>query len=169
MPVGFKNGTDGSYTTAINALKSTRSSHSFIGIDQKGSTCILKTAGNPDVHIISRGSENSPNYSPVQLARAEQDLRAEHIDPAILVDCSHGNSGKDHTLQEWVLRSVIDQRMAPNQSIIGFMIESNLSGGKQTIPENLNELRYGVSITDANVGWEDTRRMLLDAYENLGR
>lgn len=169
MPVGFKNGTDGSYATAINALKSTRSSHSFIGIDQKGSTCILHTAGNPDVHIISRGSDDAPNYSPVQLAKAEQLLRTDGIDPAILVDCSHGNSGKDHTLQEWVLRSVIDQRMAPNESIIGFMMESNLMGGKQSIPTNLDELKYGVSVTDGNVGWEDTRRMLLDAYKNLGR
>ncbi|MBT3271644.1 MAG: 3-deoxy-7-phosphoheptulonate synthase, partial [Spirochaetales bacterium] len=160
VPVGFKNGTDGSYLTAINALTSSRSSHSFIGIDQNGSTCILKTAGNPDAHIISRGSGQAPNYSPVQLVAAERLLREAGIDPAILVDCSHGNSGKDHTLQEWVLRSIVDQRMAPNESIIGFMMESNLFGGKQKIPSDLSELKYGISITDPCISWDDTERML---------
>jgi 3-deoxy-7-phosphoheptulonate synthase len=167
MPVGFKNGTDGSYESAVNALKSSREPHSFIGIDQEGNTCVVSTAGNPDVHIISRGSGEAPNYSPVQLIKAERLLREAGVDPAILIDCSHGNSGKDHTLQEWVLRSLTDQRMAPNDSIIGFMIESNLLDGNQKIPENIADLTYGLSITDPCVGWDNTERMILDAYESL--
>ena len=169
MPVGFKNGLNGSYQSAVNALKSSRSSHSFIGIDQKGNTCILKTSGNPDAHLISRGSSEAPNYSPVHLIRVERLMRENGIEPAILVDCSHGNSGKDHTLQEWVLRSLIDQRMAPNESIIGFMIESNLHSGSQAIPEDLSTLKSGVSITDPCIGWADTERMILSAYDNLSR
>ncbi|MBN1686319.1 MAG: 3-deoxy-7-phosphoheptulonate synthase [Spirochaetales bacterium] len=169
MPVGFKNGTDGGYASAVNALKSSGGSHSFIGIDQEGNTCVVTTKGNPDVHIISRGSGDAPNYSPVHLAKAERLLRSEGIDPAIVIDCNHGNSGKDHALQKWVLRSLIDQRMAPNTSIIGFMIESNLFGGNQIIPENLEDLKYGVSITDPCVGWEETESMILDAYESLGK
>jgi 3-deoxy-7-phosphoheptulonate synthase len=167
MPVGFKNGTDGSYVAAINALKSSRSSHSFIGIDQKGNTCILSTAGNTDSHVISRGSGEAPNYSPVQLTRAEQLLRDGGVEPAILIDCSHGNSGKDHTLQEWVLRSAVDQRMAPNESIIGFMVESSLFGGSQEFPKDLSNLKYGVSVTDPCAGWDDTERMILDAHDKL--
>ncbi len=169
MPVGFKNATDGNYLSAVNALKSSQSSHSFIGIDQAGNTCVVTTAGNPDVHIISRGSSDSPNYSPVQLAQAEQLLRSAGVDPAILIDCSHGNSGKDHTLQKWVLRSLIDQRMAPNTSIIGFMIESNLMPGNQKIPKDLSTLEYGLSITDPCVGWEETEKIILDAHESLGK
>lgn len=169
MPVGFKNGTDGSYLGAINALKSSRSSHSFIGIDQEGNTSIVTTAGNPDVHIISRGSSDAPNYSPVHLAKAEKLLRAEGIEPAILIDCSHGNSGKDHTLQKWVLRSLVDQRMAPNPSIIGFMMESNLIAGNQPIPKKREELEYGLSITDACIGWDETEAMIMDAYQSLAK
>ena len=168
MPVGFKNGTDGSYLSAVNALKSSREPHSFIGIDQEGNTSVVSTAGNPDVHIISRGSGDAPNYSPVQLINAERLLRAEGIDPAILIDCSHGNSGKDYTLQEWVLRSLTDQRMAPNNSIIGFMLESNILDGNQSIPENKADLKYGLSITDGCIGWDNTERMILDAYKSLG-
>ncbi|MAG13999.1 MAG: 3-deoxy-7-phosphoheptulonate synthase [Spirochaetales bacterium] len=167
MPVGFKNGTDGSYESAINALRSSRSPHSFIGIDQHGNTCTLTTTGNPDTHVISRGANQAPNYSPVQLSNVQRRIADLGMQPAILIDCSHGNSGKDHTMQEWVLRSTVDQRRVPNDSIIGFMIESNLSGGGQAIPDNLADLQYGVSITDGCVGWEDTERMILDAHDNL--
>ena len=167
MPVGFKNGTDGAYESAINALRSSESSHSFIGIDQHGNTCILNTTGNSDIHIISRGSNLAPNYSPVQLANVQRGIREIGIEPAILIDCSHGNSGSDHTMQEWVLRSAVDQRKASNDSVIGFMIESNLMAGKQSIPADLSKLEYGVSITDACVGWEDTERMILEAHKNL--
>ena len=105
----------------------------------------------------------------MQLAQAEQLLRSAGVDPAILIDCSHGNSGKDHTLQKWVLRSLIDQRMAPNTSIIGFMIESNLMPGNQKIPKDLSTLEYGLSITDPCVGWEETEKIILDAHESLGK
>ena len=167
MPVGFKNGTDGSYDSAINALRSSGSPHSFIGIDQHGKTCILNTTGNMDTHIISRGSNQAPNYSPVQLAKVQRRIEELGINPAILVDCSHGNSGKDCTMQEWVLRSAVDQKKGSNDGLIGFMLESSLLPGNQTIPEDTSQLEYGVSVTDPCVGWEDTERMILDAHKSL--
>jgi 3-deoxy-7-phosphoheptulonate synthase len=167
MPVGFKNGTDGSFVGAINALKSSRSSHSFIGIDQEGNTSVVTTAGNPDVHIISRGSGDAPNYSPVQLAKAEQLLRAEGIDPAILIDCSHGNSGKKHERQPAVIDDVAAQVAGGSRQIAGVMIESHLNAGNQKLEPGA-ELAYGVSITDACADFETTRAML-DTLSNAVR
>jgi 3-deoxy-7-phosphoheptulonate synthase len=168
MPVGFKNGTDGSYETAVNALRSCRSPHSFIGTDQEGNTCVLTTAGNSSAHIISRGGNTRPNYSPQDIDHAEALLRESGIDPAILVDCSHGNSGKKHENQVLVLHAAVEQRVRGKRSIIGFMIESNLFEGSQEIPGDRNLLRYGVSVTDECVGWDATEAMLLEAYERLG-
>jgi 3-deoxy-7-phosphoheptulonate synthase len=164
MPVGFKNGTDGSYEVAINALKSSTTSHSFIGIDQDGKTCVLKTKGNPEGHIISRGGALKPNYNAEEIGEAADLLRAEGIEPAILVDCSHGNSRKRHANQETVLRRIVKQWEEPDSPIIGFMIESNLFEGNQQIPRDLADLKYGVSITDECVGWESTERMLRHAH-----
>ena len=166
MPVGFKNGTDGSYEGAINALKSSTTSHSFIGIDQDGKTCVLKTKGNPDGHIISRGGTQRPNYNAEEIGEAADLMRDAGIEPAILVDCSHGNSRKRQANQETVLRRIIRQWEEPDSPIIGFMIESNLFEANQRIPDNLADLKYGVSITDECVGWESTERMLRHAYES---
>ncbi len=166
MPVGFKNGTDGSYGGAVNALKSSAGSHSFIGIDQNGKTCVLRTRGNPDGHIISRGGASRPNYNAEDIDEAVALLREAALKPAILVDCSHGNSRKKHVNQEAVLDRVVAQCAKPDSPIIGFMIESNLFEGNQRIPSDLDRLAYGVSITDECVGWETTERMLRYAYEN---
>jgi len=168
MPVGFKNSTDGSFVAAVNALKSSTSGHSFIGIDQNGNTSVLTTRGNPDGHIISRGGASKPNYHRKDLAAAVELLEQAQIPPAILVDCSHGNSGKKHVNQEAVLHRLLADAMLENSPIIGFMIESNLFEGRQPIPNDLSNLQYGVSITDECVGWEKTEHMLEYAYEKWG-
>jgi len=172
MPVGFKNSTDGSLQTAINAIESTRNAHSFIGIDQSGRTCVLRTRGNPDTHIIFRGGSHGPNYQDRFIEEAESLLAKMKMVPAILVDCSHDNSGKKQARQREVLDSVVDsvsrQRRAGGDSIVGLMIESNLFEGNQKIPGDLSKLRYGVSVTDECVGWDATQDMLLYAYEKMG-
>ncbi len=172
MPVGFKNSTDGNLQSAINAIESTRTPHSFIGIDQSGRTCVLKTLGNPDTHIIFRGGSRGPNYQDHFIEEAERLLAEMEMTPAILVDCSHDNSGKKQARQrevlESVMESVVRQRSSGRDSILGLMIESNLFEGNQKIPADLSKLRYGVSITDECVGWESTEEMLLYAYEKMG-
>lgn len=166
MPVGFKNGTDGSYEVAVNALKSSRSEHSFIGIDQNGKTSVLKTRGNPYAHIISRGGAERPNYSVDDIEEAEELMEKADLDPAILIDCSHGNSRKRAQRQERVLRGILDLKRQSVDSVIGFMLESNLFPGSQQIPADVSTLKYGISITDECVGWDDTKRMVEAAYEN---
>ena len=167
MPVGFKNGTDGSYHGAVNALQSSTKSHSFIGIDQEGNTCVLRTRGNSDGHLISRGGSGEPNYYRSEIDSAAALLKKAGLNQAILVDCSHGNSKKNAANQEYVLQDVIVQSVEPDSPIIGFMIESNLFDGNQKIPVDRRDLLYGVSITDACVGWETTERMLRHAYDEL--
>ena len=167
MPVGFKNGTDGSLQIALDAMISARSSHSFLGIDQDGVTSIIRTTGNPVGHIVLRGGRTRPNYDATSLAEAEEHLTKAGLPPVLMVDCSHANSGKQHTRQEEVWRSVIGQRVEGNRAIIGIMVESYLEEGNQPFPRPLAELRYGVSITDACLGWEATERMLRWAHERL--
>jgi 3-deoxy-7-phosphoheptulonate synthase len=167
MPVGFKNATDGSVDAAVNALASSMNPHRFIGIDQDGRTCILKTAGNTTSHVILRGGREGPNYEPHQVKAAVAKLEDAGIEPRLLVDCSHGNSRKDHTRQPAVLESVVSQRLMGRRSIVGFMIESNIGPGRQQIPADPAELQYGVSITDACLGWHDTERLLRKAHEDL--
>lgn len=163
MPVGFKNSTDGSIQVAINAIVSMRSAHSFLGIDNDGVSCVVKTAGNPHGLVILRGSRSGPNYDAPSIAQAEQALRAADLPQAIMVDCSHANSGSDYTRQEAVWEAVLDQRQG-NPALLGMMVESNLFEGKQPITPDGAALRYGVSVTDACVGWETTERMLHRAY-----
>jgi 3-deoxy-7-phosphoheptulonate synthase len=169
MPVGFKNGTDGSLQIALDAMISARSSHSFLGIDQDGVTSIIRTTGNPVGHIVLRGGRTRPNYDATSLAEAEEHLTKAGLPPVLMVDCSHANSGKQHTRQEEVWRSVIGQRVEGNRAIIGIMVESYLEEGNQPFPRPLAELRYGVSITDACLGWEATERMLRWAHERLAQ
>ncbi|MFP4564261.1 MAG: 3-deoxy-7-phosphoheptulonate synthase [Spirochaetia bacterium] len=166
MPVGFKNGTSGNLQLAIDAVKSSRSSHSFIGIDQEGRTCVLRTTGNPDGHMILRGGRSGPNYHEENVEEAETLFREAGLEPSLVVDCSHANSGKDHTKQERVLRSVIDQRTRGRSSLVGFMLESNIAAGSQKLSGERG-LAYGCSITDNCVGWEETEEMLRFAYERL--
>jgi 3-deoxy-7-phosphoheptulonate synthase len=165
--VGFKNGTDGSLTVAINALQSVASPHRFLGINSEGSVSVVTTAGNPYAHVVLRGGDNKPNYDSVSVSIAEQELTNAGIPTNIMVDCSHANSNKNHELQTLVMENVTHQIIEGNQSIIGIMVESNLKAGNQKITENLDDLEYGVSITDACIDWETTEKSLRDMREKL--
>ncbi len=167
MPVGFKNGTDGKLETAINAIESAMHPHSFIGIDKNGRNCVLNTTGNDAVHIILRGGNRGPNYYEEYVEEAEKRMKALGLCPSIIVDCSHANSGKDCKKQERVLRSLIDQRVYGRKSLVGFMLESNLLEGEQKIPNDIEKLEYGVSITDSCLGWEETENLIWSAYDKL--
>ncbi len=160
MPVGFKNGTDGGMQIALDAMVSARTKHSFLGIDQDGITSIIRTMGNPTGHLVLRGGRSQTNYDPASLQEAESRLLQAGLPPVIMVDCSHANSGKQFTRQEAVWRSVIEQRVAGNTSLVGLMVESYLQEGNQPFPKKKAALRYGVSVTDACVGWETTERLL---------
>lgn len=167
MPVGFKNGTDGSVESAINALTSSLHEHSFIGIDQDGNTCIFQTTGNPNGHVILRGGRSGPNYHDESVEDAVSRLSAAGLDAAILIDCSHSNSQKDFARQNKVFRSLVRQRREGQDAIVGFMLESNIREGRQEIPDDLADLEYGVSITDPCIGWEETESLLLAAHRDL--
>jgi 3-deoxy-7-phosphoheptulonate synthase len=168
MPVGFKNGTDGSCQSAIDAMGAAMRPHSFIGIDQDGVTSIVRTAGNSAGHIVLRGGRARSNYDAASIRDTETRLAQAGLPGALMVDCSHANSGKQHTRQEEAWRSVIGQRLAGTRSLIGLMLESYLQEGNQPFPvKNLSDLRYGVSITDACLGWESTERLLRWAAEKL--
>ncbi|MCL4107137.1 UNVERIFIED_CONTAM: hypothetical protein GTU68_039129 [Idotea baltica] len=168
MPVGFKNSTEGSLEVAINAMKAAEAPHSFLGIDGDGKIVVLKTKGNPWGHLILRGGRTGPNYDAKSLQNAVEMLQKGGLSPRFVVDCSHANSNKDYTQQSVVWNDVIDQRIAGNETIVGMMLESNLQEGKQSVPEDLSQLKHGVSITDGCIGWEETESLILDAYEKLG-
>ena len=167
FPVGFKNSTTGNIDIAANAIISSRQSHHFIGINKKGQTSILRTAGNKYTHLILRGSDKMPNYYEESIDAAEETISKAGLNPAIIVDCSHGNSSKKYKRQKNVLKSVIDQKNNGNNSIKGFMLESNLVEGNQKIQKDTNNLVYGQSITDACIGWQETEELLLNVYKNL--
>jgi 3-deoxy-7-phosphoheptulonate synthase len=165
MPVGFKNGTDGNLQIAIDAMASARHPHHFIGIDQEGKTSVLGTNGNTDTHIILRGSRTGSNYRKPEIVYAAELLKEAGFLPSIMVDCSHGNSDKHADRQEEVLRSLLESRSSGCREVIGFMMESNLYGGRQEIPRDPSQLKYGVSITDPCLSWEKTEQLLLYACE----
>jgi 3-deoxy-7-phosphoheptulonate synthase len=165
--VGFKNGTDGGMSVAINAIKSAVSPHRFLGINNEGQVAIITTTGNRYTHVVLRGGDGKPNYDSVSVALCEQDLQKAGIKPNIMVDCSHANSNKNHDLQVLVMDNVINQILEGNQSIIGVMIESHIGAGNQKIPDDLSKLTYGVSITDACIDWPTTEKCLLSAHEKL--
>ncbi len=167
MPVGFKNGTDGNIQVAINAMQSALTPHHFLGIDGKGRINVFMTKGNPYSHVVLRGADSGPNYDPESITRCEKALEKHGLRKKILIDCSHGNSNKDHRKQAAVFGSVIDQILAGRRSICGFMVESNLSEGNQKIPANLSELKYGVSVTDKCLDWETTETMILKGFKKL--
>jgi len=167
MPVGLKNSTDGSLQVAIDAMGATRHAHSFLGMNEDGVTSIVRTNGNPDAHVVLRGGRAMTNYDAASIKAAEKKLIAEKLPPVLMVDCSHANSEKKFAKQEEVWRSVIEQRVGGTKSLIGLMVESHLNEGSQPIPKTLNELRYGVSITDSCIGWETTERMLRWGYAAL--
>jgi 3-deoxy-7-phosphoheptulonate synthase len=169
MPVGFKNGTDGSLQTAIDAMGAARHPHSFIGIDQDGVTSVVRTTGNPVGHIVLRGGRLRANYDAASIADAEAQLAAHELPRVLMVDCSHANSGKQPARQEDVWRSVIERRAAGVRSLIGLMVESYLAEGAQPFPKNPAELRYGLSITDGCVSWETTARLLRWGHQEIGK
>lgn len=160
MPVGFKNGTDGSVQVAIDAMKSSMTPHSFLGIDQDGSTSIVKTSGNPDSHVVLRGGRIGANYGPEHVSTACETLRKNGLSPIVMVDCSHANSGKDPKKQPTVWKSILEQRASGRREIIGAMIESHLKLGAQPLGTDLSRLEYGMSITDACMSWEMTEEIL---------
>ncbi len=159
--VGFKNGTDGSLTVAINALESVANPHRFLGINNEGQVAITHTRGNPYAHVVLRGGGGKPNYDSHSIAECEKELRAKNVSENIMVDCSHANSNKDHNLQVLVMENITQQIVDGNKSIIGLMIESNLNAGNQKLTEDKSQLAYGVSITDACINWETTEESLL--------
>lgn len=165
--VGFKNGTDGSLTVAINALQSVSSSHHFLGINANGQVAIIHTKGNPYGHVVLRGGGGKPNYDSVNIALCEQALREGGIAENIMVDCSHENSNKNHELQPLVLDNITNQILDGNRSIMGLMIESHIGAGNQKINEDRSKMEYGISITDKCIDWETTERVLLDMNERL--
>ena len=165
--VGFKNGTDGGLTVAINALQSVSSPHRFLGINQEGGVSIVTTKGNAYGHVVLRGGNGKPNYDSVSVALCEQALNKAKITPNIMVDCSHANSNKDPALQPLVMENVANQILEGNQSIIGLMVESHLNWGCQAIPKDLDQLQYGVSITDACIDWETTANTLRNMRTKL--
>ena len=169
MPIGLKNNTDGSLQSAIDAISATRHPHSFLGIDQDGVTAIVRTTGNPHAHIVLRGGRTQTNYDAKSIRKAEEKLKSEKLPPALMVDCSHANSGKQYARQEDVWHSVIQQRIGGTRSLIGMMVESNINEGNQPIPKNPADLRYGVSLTDSCISWETTERLLRWGYEELAK
>jgi 3-deoxy-7-phosphoheptulonate synthase len=167
MPVGFKNGTDGNIQVALDAIQSSRTPHHFLGINEVGETSTFKTRGNLHGHIILRGGNGNPNFDAATVTRVEEKLKSLNLPQRIVIDCSHGNSNKNHKAQAWVLGDIIQQIVDGNQSIVGMMLESNLHEGNQKIPSNLEELKYGVSVTDKCLSWEETEKIILAAYEKL--
>jgi 3-deoxy-7-phosphoheptulonate synthase len=166
-PVGFKNGTDGSLETSINALKSVRNPHHFLGITQQGQSAVFRTRGNPHAHIVMRGGGGRVNYDAVSIALAERQLAQAGLPVNIVVDCSHGNSNKDPGVQPLVAENCVTQILDGNRSIVGLMLESHLKGGNQPIPKDLSKLDYGVSITDPCIDWPTTETLLRKLDECL--
>lgn len=165
-PIGFKNNTDGNLDVAINAIISAKRPHSFLGVDDDGNCSIVTTTGNNNAHIILRGG-NHPNYYAGNIKQCEDKLKDKKFNPKIMIDLSHENSGKNYKKQKIVLNNIIAQKQSGNKSIFGVMIESNLFEGSQKLISNINDLKYGVSITDGCIGWEETENILNHLYAAL--
>ena len=165
--VGFKNGTDGGLEVAINALQSVSAPHRFLGINHQGGVSVIHTRGNAHAHIVLRGGGGRPNYDSVSINICEQQLLKAGIPANIMVDCSHANSNKDPALQPLVMTNIGNQIVEGNQSIVGLMVESNLEWGNQSIPADLADLKYGVSVTDACVDWATTESMILELRDRV--
>ena len=166
MPLGFKNGTDGGLTVAINAIKAASQPQTFLGVDNEGRANALTTSGNPSCHIVLRGGSGGPNYGADDIAVAAEKLESAGLTPAIMTDCSHANSGKDPAKQPAVFAEVVRQSLT-TPSVIGAMVESNINAGNQKFPQPVEALKYGVSITDGCIDWETTEAMILQAHSEL--
>lgn len=165
--VGFKNSTDGSLDAAINALGSVAEPHRFLGINPAGQVAVIETRGNPNAHMVLRGGTNGTNYDRASINACEAAMHRAGLKPTIMVDCSHANSGKDPAAQPAVAREVLGQVREGNGSIVGIMLESHIHSGSQRIPDNLDELRYGVSVTDGCIDWPTTEALLREAADTL--
>lgn len=168
MPVGYKNATDGDIDVAINAIKAALAPHSFIGIDMDGKTCVIRTTGNSDGHVVLRGGRSGANFDPTSLQKAAKKLADAGLCQSITIDCSHDNSGKIARNQELVCKMVLAERLASYDTITGIMLESNINEGSQPICSDLSKLRYGVSVTDECMGWEQTETLLRWVHSELG-
>lgn len=165
MPLGFKNTPTGAIVPAIHAIKAARQPQTFLGISGDGVASAVSTTGNPDCHLVLRGSDHGPNYSAEQVAETCRLLRESGLPETVVIDCSHGNSGKDAKRQPDVLRCVVSQRVAGNRAVVGAMLESNLAAASQPFPRSPGDLVYGQSITDACIDWETTERIVLEVAE----
>jgi 3-deoxy-7-phosphoheptulonate synthase len=166
MPIGFKNGTGGGVEIAVDGVVAAMSEHVFLGIDDDGVASVVKTMGNPAAHLILRGGKTGPNYSVESVATAQGLLKKRGLSSNLLVDCSHANSNKDHKLQASVFNALMDQRVN-NSGIVGLMLESNIREGNQSLGDP-SALEYGVSITDACIGWEETEEIIRSAHARMG-
>jgi 3-deoxy-7-phosphoheptulonate synthase len=166
-PVGFKNGTDGALAASINALESVRHPHHFLGITQQGQSAVFRTRGNQHAHLVLRGGGGRVNYDAVSIALAERQLAQANLPTNIVVDCSHGNSNKDPSVQPLVAENCVTQIIDGNRSIVGLMLESHLKAGNQVIPKDLSTLEYGVSITDPCIDWQSTEALLRKLHQSL--
>ena len=167
FPVGFKNDVHGNLDVAVSGVFTSRAPHSYIGISAEGRIASLKTKGNLLAHLILRGSESQPNFDAASVAKAISLLQAYDLPLCLLIDCSHGNSKKDPKKQRTALESVIAQILEGNKAISGFMLESHLHTGTQPLVQDRSQLRYGISVTDPCIGWEETESLLLWASEQL--
>jgi 3-deoxy-7-phosphoheptulonate synthase len=165
--VGFKNGTDGGLTVAVNAIGSAVKPHRFLGINGEGQVAVIHTTGNAYTHIVLRGGSQGPNYDSVHIKLCEAELTKAGIPLNIMVDSSHANSSKQPQLQPLVIENVANQVIEGNTSIVGLMVESNINAGNQSIPEDLSKLAYGVSVTDGCIGWDETETALRTMRERL--
>jgi len=167
MPVGFKNSTDGNVQYAVDAIVSARAPHAFFGIDANGNNCVVQTKGNPNGHVVLRGGSHGSNYMASSIAYAHAQLKTSGLPAKLMVDCSHGNSEKDHTKQASVFRDILSQRIAGDVGIVGTMLESHLFPGNQKLGDVPESLEYGISITDACIGWDETADLLVEAHRML--
>jgi 3-deoxy-7-phosphoheptulonate synthase len=166
-PIGFKNATDGRVDAAVNAILAAARPHAFLGIDERGRSAVIRTRGNRHGHLVLRGGGGRPNFDSVSVSLAEQALAKARLASRIVVDCSHANSWKDPALQPLVVRDVVRQLSDGNASIAGLMLESFLEPGSQPIPADPAQLRYGCSVTDPCLGWDDTAALLREARAAL--
>lgn len=165
-PVGFKNATDGRLAPAINGIRAARCAHQFPGVDRDGRACLIRSRGNAHAHLVLRGGD-APNHDPESLAASRSALSAAGLSPRLIVDCSHGNSGKDYRRQPGVFRDLVARRAEGDDSIVGLMLESFVEPGNQPLSPDRDRLRYGVSVTDACIGWDETEALLLEARARL--
>ena len=161
-PIGFKNSTDGSIQVAVDAVNSSSHSHIFLSVTKAGHSAIFSTSGNQDCHVILRGGKSGTNFDADSIAATQTSLETNGVTTGIMVDMSHANSSKDHNKQLTVCTDLCQQISAGDRNITGVMIESNIVEGRQDIPENLADLTYGQSITDACIDWADTEKVLAE-------